>query len=304
MSGVIDRFPLLLPVRNSVASYGASAVTRTSDRVTCGKSGPVASNHVEPVTQDLGTVANSSESNESLGTLTNRLKRSWGLKPLNDHGSAQGGGGLRRRGQASGGRHTHGGQCGKTGPPQRVWGNSGGDSRRCDSQWRPVPSPTQKEHMQGVRGGGHLPAPAPKEHMQGVRGGEHLPAPAPKEPMQGVRGGGHLPAPAPMAHMHGVRGGEHLPAPAPKEPMQGVRGGEHLPAPAHQEHMQGVRGGEPLPAPAPKEPMQGVRGGELLPAPAHQEHMQGVRGGEPLPAPAPKERMQGVRGCEHLPAPA
>jgi len=30
-SGVIDRFPLLLPVRNSVASYGASAVTRTSD---------------------------------------------------------------------------------------------------------------------------------------------------------------------------------------------------------------------------------------------------------------------------------
>ncbi len=31
-SGVIDRFPLLLPVRNSVASYGASAVTRTSDR--------------------------------------------------------------------------------------------------------------------------------------------------------------------------------------------------------------------------------------------------------------------------------
>ena len=54
MSGVIDRFPLLLPVRNSVASYGASAVTRTSDRVTCGKSGPVASNHVEPVTQDLG----------------------------------------------------------------------------------------------------------------------------------------------------------------------------------------------------------------------------------------------------------
>ena len=53
-SGVIARFPLLLPVRNSVASYGASAVTRTSDRVTCGKSGPVASNHVEPVTQDLG----------------------------------------------------------------------------------------------------------------------------------------------------------------------------------------------------------------------------------------------------------
>jgi len=31
-SGVIARFPLLLPVRNSVASYGASAVTRTSDR--------------------------------------------------------------------------------------------------------------------------------------------------------------------------------------------------------------------------------------------------------------------------------
>ena len=54
MSGVIDRFPLLLPVRNSVARYGSSAVTRTSDRVTCGKSGPVASNHVEPVTQDLG----------------------------------------------------------------------------------------------------------------------------------------------------------------------------------------------------------------------------------------------------------
>ncbi len=31
-SGVIARFPLLLPVRDSVASYGASAVTRTSDR--------------------------------------------------------------------------------------------------------------------------------------------------------------------------------------------------------------------------------------------------------------------------------
>ena len=31
-SGVIDRFPLLFPVRNSVASYGASAVTRTPDR--------------------------------------------------------------------------------------------------------------------------------------------------------------------------------------------------------------------------------------------------------------------------------
>jgi len=54
----------------------------------------------------------------------------------NDLG-AKGGGGLRRRGQASGGRHTHGGQCGKMGPPQRVWGNSGGDSRRCDTQGRP-----------------------------------------------------------------------------------------------------------------------------------------------------------------------
>jgi hypothetical protein len=53
-SGVLARFPLLLPVRNSVASYGASAVTRTSDRGTCGRSGPVESNHVEPVTQDLG----------------------------------------------------------------------------------------------------------------------------------------------------------------------------------------------------------------------------------------------------------
>ena len=31
-SGVIARFPLLLPVRNSFASYGASTVTRTSDR--------------------------------------------------------------------------------------------------------------------------------------------------------------------------------------------------------------------------------------------------------------------------------
>ena len=31
-SGVLARFPLLLPVRNSVASYGASAVARTSDR--------------------------------------------------------------------------------------------------------------------------------------------------------------------------------------------------------------------------------------------------------------------------------
>jgi hypothetical protein len=58
------------------------------------------------------------------------------LKPLNDHGSAHGGGGLRRRGQASGGRH--GGQCDKTGPPQRVWGNSGGDSRRCYTQGRPI----------------------------------------------------------------------------------------------------------------------------------------------------------------------
>ena len=32
MSGVLARFPLLLPVRNSIASYGASAVARTSDR--------------------------------------------------------------------------------------------------------------------------------------------------------------------------------------------------------------------------------------------------------------------------------
>jgi len=32
MSGVLARFPWLLPVRNSFASYGASAVTRTSDR--------------------------------------------------------------------------------------------------------------------------------------------------------------------------------------------------------------------------------------------------------------------------------
>ena len=32
MSGVLARFPLLLPVRNSFASYGASAVARTSDR--------------------------------------------------------------------------------------------------------------------------------------------------------------------------------------------------------------------------------------------------------------------------------
>ena len=31
-SGVLARFPLLLPVRNSFASYGASAVPRTSDR--------------------------------------------------------------------------------------------------------------------------------------------------------------------------------------------------------------------------------------------------------------------------------
>ena len=65
---------------------------------------------------------------------------------------------------------------------------------------RPVPSQTQKEHMQGVRGGEPLPAPAPKEPMQGVRGGEPLPAPAPKEPMQGVRGGEPLrpPLPAPL----------------------------------------------------------------------------------------------------------
>ena len=32
MSGVLARFPLLLPVRNSCASYGASAVTSTSGR--------------------------------------------------------------------------------------------------------------------------------------------------------------------------------------------------------------------------------------------------------------------------------
>ena len=31
-SGVLARFPWLLPVRNSFASYGASTVTRTSDR--------------------------------------------------------------------------------------------------------------------------------------------------------------------------------------------------------------------------------------------------------------------------------
>ena len=32
MSGVMDRFPLLLPVRNPVAGYGASTGTRTPDR--------------------------------------------------------------------------------------------------------------------------------------------------------------------------------------------------------------------------------------------------------------------------------
>ena len=32
-SGVIARFPLLLPVRNSVASYGASAVTRDGSKI-------------------------------------------------------------------------------------------------------------------------------------------------------------------------------------------------------------------------------------------------------------------------------
>ena len=32
MSVVIDRFPLLLPVRNPAVGYGASAVTRTPDR--------------------------------------------------------------------------------------------------------------------------------------------------------------------------------------------------------------------------------------------------------------------------------
>ena len=32
MSGVLARFPLLLPVRNPVAGYGASVVTRTPDR--------------------------------------------------------------------------------------------------------------------------------------------------------------------------------------------------------------------------------------------------------------------------------
>jgi len=37
-SGVLARFPLLLPVRNSFASYGASAVTRTSDRGHVGRS--------------------------------------------------------------------------------------------------------------------------------------------------------------------------------------------------------------------------------------------------------------------------
>ena len=31
-SGVLARFPWLLPIRNSFASYGASAVTRTRDR--------------------------------------------------------------------------------------------------------------------------------------------------------------------------------------------------------------------------------------------------------------------------------
>jgi len=31
-SGVLARFPWLLPIRNSFASYGASAVTRTSGR--------------------------------------------------------------------------------------------------------------------------------------------------------------------------------------------------------------------------------------------------------------------------------
>ena len=32
MSGVLARFPWLLPVRNPVVGYGASAVTRTPDR--------------------------------------------------------------------------------------------------------------------------------------------------------------------------------------------------------------------------------------------------------------------------------
>ena len=32
MSGVLARFPWLLPVRNPVAGYGASTVTRTPDR--------------------------------------------------------------------------------------------------------------------------------------------------------------------------------------------------------------------------------------------------------------------------------
>ena len=38
MSGVLARFPWLLPVRNPVAGYGASAVTRTPGPRTCGRS--------------------------------------------------------------------------------------------------------------------------------------------------------------------------------------------------------------------------------------------------------------------------
>ena len=124
---------------------------------------------------------------------------------------------------------------------------------RAEEATQSLPTPAHQEHMQGVRGGGHLPAPAPEEQVQGVRGGGHLPAPARAEQVQGVRGSGHLPAPAHQEHMQGVRRGGPLPAPAREEQVQGVRGSGHLPAPAPEEQMQGVRGGGPLPAPAPEE---------------------------------------------------
>jgi hypothetical protein len=102
-------------------------------------------------------------------------------------------GGSRRRGQAAEARRAR---------------RSGGRCAQEAAQF--LPTPAQKEQMQGVRGREHLPAPARKERMQGVQGGEHLPAPARKEEMQGVRGRGHLPVQAPKEPMQGVRGAEHL----------------------------------------------------------------------------------------------
>ena len=179
----------------------------------------------------------------------------------NDLG-AKGGGGLRRRGQASGGRHTHGGQCGKMGPPQRVWGNSGGDSRRCDTQGRPsaeeanarsaggrASASTSAEESDARSAGGRASAStsAKGAHARSARGRaicEHQRRRSECKECGGPSlcqhqrqrsrckecGGASLCQHQRQRSRCKECGGASLwPAPARKEPMQGVRGGERSP---------------------------------------------------------------------------